>query len=268
MTLIAGFTCRDGLLICADMEEVGVGASKRKINKLFYRAVGDCVIIFTGSGSSAVIDNAIRRMDEAIKKGIGLSDSSEVQELVDKTLRTVYETYVWPNTRTDHDVKLLIGYSKHFEQQMWITHELVTSPEVRYVCAGIGEDLANYFADRLYHPAYSEQQMVRLATFIFREVKNNVTGVGQGTQMWMLPKVGHPKFYNWHETEILEKGLPPFQRALYEYGNEITGTSIFPLLPFTLDVPYVEVCKAGSSSGYLTGPGFVNPRKIKDLAFK
>ena len=37
MTLIAGFVSRDGLLICADMEEVGAGASKPKTTKLFYR---------------------------------------------------------------------------------------------------------------------------------------------------------------------------------------------------------------------------------------
>ena len=268
MTLIAGFNCRDGLLVCADMEEVGVGASKRKINKLFFRDIGGCKIVFTGAGSSAVIDNAIKRMDDEIRNGRAISGDSEVQDLVDSTLLTVYEKYVWPNLHVDHSINLLVGYSPPgtLTENLWITHDIVTTPEVRYVCAGIGQDLANYFADRLYHPHYSEQQMVRLATFIFRQVKQNISGVGQGTQMWMLRKGGDAKFYNYTEIEVLENGLPSFEVNLLDYSKVLLGRSIFPLLPFDLDVPYVEVCT--QEDGYFKGTGFRNPRKISELTFK
>jgi len=271
MTLIAGFISRDGLLICADMEEVGVGASKRKINKLFYRAFQGITpnihIVFTGAGSSAVIDNAIKRIDDAItKQAHDISNENAAQDLIDSTLRTVYEKYVWPNLRVDHDVKLVVAYSHGFEQRVWITHDIVTTPEVRYVCAGIGEDLASYFADRLYHPHYSEQQMVRLAAFIFKEVKANVSGVGQGTQMWMLRRNGTSLFYNWREIELIERTLPPFETTLLKYGWEITGPTIFPQLPFILDVPYVEVCK--ESNGALQGRGFYKPKEVKKLTFE
>ena len=274
MTLVAGFTCRDGILVCADMEEVGIGASKRKINKLFQRTIGgvpqqaDTHIVFTGAGSSAVIDNAIKRIDDAIAKGQDISNENAVQNLIDSTLVTVYEKYVWPNQRVDHDIKMIVGYSHGFDQRIWITHDIVTMPEARYVCAGIGEDLANYFADRLYNPHYSEQQMVRLATLIFKEVKANVSGVGQGTQMWMLRKNGKAQFYNWQEIVMVEKSLPPFESTLLKYGWDITGPAVFPLLPFILDTPYVEVCR-NSGDGILTGPNIYKPREIqKDLFLK
>jgi hypothetical protein len=229
-------------------------------------------VVFTGAGSSAVIDNAIRRMDDSLR-GLGTVaayDSKGVQDLIDSTLLTVYEKYVWPNLRTDHSINLLVGYSQGPEQQLWVTHDIVTTPELRYVCAGIGQDLANYFADRLYHPQYSEQQMVLLATAIFREVKRNVTGVGQGTQMWMLRKLATPKFYNHPEIEIIENNLPTVDGALYQYGKALTGPSIFPLLPFTLDVPNVELCyePEGQGKGYLTGPSIHAKREIKRLNFK
>jgi 20S proteasome alpha/beta subunit len=272
MTLVAGFTCRDGLLICADMEEVGVGASKRKINKLFYRDIGGVQVVFTGAGSSAVIDNAIQRMDDALRgRGAAVSyDAKGIQDLIDSTLLTVYEKYVWPNRQNDHSINMLVAYSHGLEQKLWITHDTVTTPEVRYACAGIGQDLANYFADRLYHPQYSESQMVLLATAIFREVKRNVTGVGQGTQMWMLRRMPPSKFYNYPEIDIIENTLPTVDGALYQYGKGLTGSSVFPLLPFTLDVPNVELCyePEGQGKGYLTGPSIHAKREIKRLDFK
>jgi 20S proteasome alpha/beta subunit len=273
MTLVAGFCGRDGILICADMEEVGVGASKRKINKLFCRTMGGVpqqtatCIVFTGAGSSAVIDNAIKRVDDAIARGSDISNENAAQDLIDSTLMSVYNKYVWPNQRVDHDIKLIVGYSHGFEQRLWITHDIVTMPEVRFVCAGIGEDLANYLADRLYHPQYSEPQIVRLAAFIFKEVKANVSGVGQGTQMWMLRKDGKTQFYDWREIEMVERSLPPFETTLLKYSWDITGPSVFPLLPFVLDTPYVEVCR-DSGSSVLTGPNIHKPREIKKLFLK
>ena len=177
----------------------GVATTKRTINKLFYRSYRtDYRLLLTESGSSAVIDNAIKRVDDGIK-AVDVADAVAVQDLIDSVLRSVYEKYIWPNLHTDHSIRLLVAHVCPMEQRLWVTTDTVTAPEVKYACAGIGEDLANYFADRLYHPHYSEQQMVRLATLIFKEVKRNVIGVGQGTQMWMLRDVGQDNFYPAHQ---------------------------------------------------------------------
>src|SRR5689334_483635 len=86
MTLIAGFFCRDGLLMCADMEE-STATSKRKLNKLFYRGVNDWQIVFTGAGSAAVIDNAIERFDDAIRKEVGSNSGEEwIEGLIDRII--------------------------------------------------------------------------------------------------------------------------------------------------------------------------------------
>lgn len=239
MTLIAGFFCKDGLLMCADMEEP-TATSKRKVNKLFYRGVNDWQIVFTGAGSAAVIDNAIKRLDDLIKEqGATNSGESWIEGLINAVLYDVHENYVWKSKQVDHAVSLLIGYSEGessltnlkgqpFKQRLWVTDEIVPAPEVKYVCRGIGQDLANYFADRLYHPFYSEEQAVKIAAFIFKEVKQNVPGVGQGTTMWLLPKFGlRGKAYSEYAIAGIEKTLPDFHAMLKEYRQKVTG----PLLP-------------------------------------
>jgi 20S proteasome alpha/beta subunit len=239
MTLVAGFFCRDGLLMCADMEET-TATSKRKLNKLFYRGINDWQIVFTGAGSAVVIDNAIKRLDDLIKEQGGTNfGESWIEGLINDVLYEVHENYVWKSQQVDHRVSLLIGYSEGassltdlksqpFKQRLWVTDDIVPAPEVKYVCKGIGQDLANFFADRLYHPFYSAEQAAKLAAFIFKEVKQNVSGVGQGTTMWLLPKFGgQAKAYSDHTIAEIEKTLPDFDTTLKEYGLKITG----PLFP-------------------------------------
>jgi 20S proteasome alpha/beta subunit len=264
MTLIAGFLGRDGLLMCADMEE-GDGVSKRKIVKLWFRTFGDTAVVLAGSGSAAVIDNAVERIDKALVARLGVSDEDALQDLVDETLRTVHEKYVWPNPRTDHSIQLMVGYSHEGKPRLWITQDTVTKPETRFACAGSGQDLANYLADRLYHPSYSEQQMVLVAAVIFREVKRNVAGVGQGTMMWMLPNSGAPRVYHFNELEVLEAGLPSFEVMFLGYRQDLTGP-LYPHLPFTVDVPYREICTM--EDGYFRGRSIPSAREIRRLTFK
>jgi 20S proteasome alpha/beta subunit len=268
MTLVAGFQCRDGLLMCADMEEV-TAASSRQISKLAYRATDGWSLVITGAGSAAVIENAIGRLWSLAPSKIAQYNEHQMQDLITGVLKTVHKKYIWPDIRHDHSINLIVGYASTngMQRALWVTHDLVPMPETKFVCAGIGEDLANYWADRLWHSNYSEAQAVRVATFIFHEVKTHVRDVGQGTEFWMLRRGGHNKKYPRHEIEQYEKGLPSLQWATLEYGRQLTGPTLFPQLPFILDVPYVEICDT-NANGVLTGPDIKLPRKIKQLTFK
>jgi 20S proteasome alpha/beta subunit len=269
MTLVAGFQCRDGLLICADMEEVS-GSSSRRISKLIYReAIGISTLVITGAGSGPVIDNAVDRIWSAATKKPFAYDAQKMQDLITRVLTTVHKKYIWPDPRTDHSVSLIIGYSDPtgMHQALWVTHDLVPMPEVKFVCAGVGEDLAKYWADKLWDPYYSEAQAVRVASFIFREVKSNVRDVGQGTEFWMLRKGGDKKKYSYQEVEVYENGLPSFQWNVLQHRRHLTGPTLFPQLPFTLDVPYVEISEA-DKDGVLRGPDMKLPKLIRKLAFK
>jgi 20S proteasome alpha/beta subunit len=268
MTLVAGFVCRDGILMCADMEQEE-GDSSRRVSKLSMRSLVDTwTYVTAGAGSAPVIDNAVKKLGLVTKDNLTQYDESKMEELMNLMLQGVYSKYVWPDQRTNHSINLIVAFSDatSLSQALWVTHDLVPMPERKFVCAGSGQDLANYFADQIWHPMYSEQQAVRVAAFIFQEVKNHVRGVGQGTEMWMLRKGGKNVFYNRHEIQLIEEGVSSFQRTLIDYGHSITGPSLFPILPFTVDVPYTELVK--NDGGMLKGRMFINARKIKQLTFK
>jgi 20S proteasome alpha/beta subunit len=233
MTLVAGFVCSDGLLLCADMEEVSGYTSKRKVNKLWYMNHSDHLYLAVGgAGSSPVLDRALGRI-QSKTRGMFNFDLSAMEQVLDTTLKEVHEKYIWPDTRSDHRISLLVGYSDHnsYTQQLWSTHDLVPAPVVSHVCIGQGADLANYFADRLFHYRYSEEQAVRLATFIFREVKEHVQNVGQGTEMCMLRfppdkdrrRLERLGYYKWEEIASIEATLPDFYAMLDEYGQKLIG---------------------------------------------
>lgn len=266
MTLVAGFNCRDGLLLCADMEQV-TGASSRRVSKLAMRCTtGSWCYSITGAGSGAVIDNCVDKIWDAMKSEPDYNEE-KMEDVLTEVLTKAHTKYVWPDKRNDHSISLIVAYTdmQSFRQKLWITYDLVPMPEVKHVCAGIGEDLANYLADQLWHPFYSEQQAVRMAAFIFKEVKEHVGNVGQGTEMWMLQKGGKTKFYNRHETALLESGLPSFERNIYDFGKEIIGP-LFPILPFTLSVPNKEICT--EDKNVFQGPKGIGAKDLGKLTFK
>jgi hypothetical protein len=127
-------------------------------------------------------------------------------------------------------------------QALWTTDDVVSAPEVRFACRGTGQELAEFLADKIWHAGRFEQQMVPIATFIFQEVQDHVPHVGLGTEMWSLRKDGSHKKYDKSEVGLIDKWLPDFDGAIEKFAQDLAGPTVLQL-PFTIDVPYKEVCR-------------------------
>ncbi len=225
MTLVAGFKCKDGLLVCADMEESFGATSKRQTGKMSRIDLwGECHVVVGGAGSSAAADLAAWR----IWKGLGILKSGQekpnedhVLEVVSESLKTVHEKYIWPDLKHDHSISLVVGMMHGTDASLWATHDLIPRPENFYACVGSGADIATYFADRLHDYCSNEQELVRIATFIFKEAKEAGYGVGLGTEMWMLRKNGTPHHYSCSDVKQIEGSIPSFEATLDRFRETL-----------------------------------------------
>jgi hypothetical protein len=198
MTAIAGFHCADGLLVCADMEESS-GYSKRSVRKLYHAQFGAgneaWEIVIGGAGSAIIIDNVIGRLGGLFAR-IVPPVGRRVGQAIEEVLLAVHKRYIWPNKSTNHEFRLLIGLSPRTsipkEQRFITTVDIVPAVEhqASHVSIGVGADMVNYFADRLFTESMASQEAIQLATFIFREVKEAVSDCGKKTEMWFLPNDG------------------------------------------------------------------------------
>jgi len=180
VTIAAGFHCKDGILICADREESS-GTSKKVAQKLVTLHADPWNMTVGTAGSAPVGDLAVKRLREAFIREFTVSmtdpyglyglEQKHEQVIID-VLTKLHEDHIWKNPKTDHSVKLIIGVSflKLNRQYLYLTEDNVPQPIDSYCCMGYGEDLCTYFAERLYHRQLSIEEMMLLASFIFREV--------------------------------------------------------------------------------------------------
>jgi 20S proteasome alpha/beta subunit len=193
VTLIVGLRCADGsVLMCADREQSDQVA-KRSVDKIFRVRLNQGTVLVAGAGRSSIVDNALMRLERALQtadsqRGNVLLDTH--RDVIETILYEIHEEYIWGRTdENERAIRVMVaasfisGGSAPFlygtDSDVLYSHQL-------YGCAGIGQDLAYYFVDKLYHHHLSREVAVLLAAFIFREVSQSVEGVGLGADMILL----------------------------------------------------------------------------------
>jgi len=229
MTLIAAFKCNEGTLIAADREET-TGTAKRSIRKIRPLAVSlrGVTVIAASAGNAATADVALERLEKQISDSESIP-IADYENLIRKAIVTVYRDYIWKNPDRDRDeldFSLLVSVTdpKSRQSLMYRTAGIVPQPIQAYVCIGSGEDFANYFADRLYHRAMDRRELIMLAGFIFREAKQAVRYVGQGTDLCFVFNDGGA-FHVMGDLERLEDKLPSFAGVVQKFWKD---TKVMP----------------------------------------
>lgn len=227
MTLIAGFRYADGgVVLCADREESRQTA-KRSVNKLFRILLRQGVTLIAGAGCSSILANTFMRLEAALQAAD--RDGSDLfqihRDVIHKVLRTIHEEFIWGYAdESERGIALIVAVafrSPHSIPFLYGTDRDVLYPHQLYGCAGIGEDLAYYFADKLFHQHLTRQAAVLLAAFIFREVSQSVASVGLGTDMMILAErdcLLHTIPPN--KVKELENDLPNVANAITKAWNE------------------------------------------------
>lgn len=232
VTIAAGFKCKDGLLICADREERS-GTSKKGVEKLFTVHAHPWNMTIATGGSAPVGDLAVDRLRKKFVSGFlkGIVNTSHTQgvraleetheQIIVDVLTKIYEEHVWKNPVVDHGIQLIIGLSflETQKQFLYLTHDNIPQRINAYCCLGYGEDLCTYFAERLYHPNLSKDEMILLAAFIFREINDAIQFCGKGTDMVLL-RPGELGMHIYpHGVELIQEPIPKFAEVVRSFWD-------------------------------------------------
>ncbi len=196
MTLIVGLFCTDALLFCSDHEEQTGIIGKRSVAKLYQTSTKYWSMLIATAGHSALCDVAWRQIQEAAKQS-GARFISDHQTIIGDVLAKLYEKYIFnkliPESKQhNRKISLIIGICSQQpgEQFLYKTDDEILHPHDHYACAGYGEDIAQYFLDRLYDHNLCEGEASTLMRFIIREAKASVQTVGGTTEMAAIHRSG------------------------------------------------------------------------------
>lgn len=215
MTLVAGFKCFGGVVLCADTQE---NAEDLKLwaEKLFYYNNEWCQAGFGGSGSSWIVDRLLERIGQEMddRRCDNLRDVTNcirfgLQEVYDKEIR------LHPDKDEDKRSELLIAVRPKMQQEvtMFRTNGPVMSEVVGlgYQVVGVGE-VVSYIAQNLYRHSLPISQGVTLAIHLVNLAKKYVDSVGGDTNVLILTSDGR---IGWESTELSER-----KEKFFEEFNE------------------------------------------------
>lgn len=228
MTLIAAFRSADGgIIVCADREESNSSA-KRSVEKMQRLSFTQGTFIIAGSGCSSILAVTFEQLTAALKAE-DERDGSDLflshRSTIVKVLRDIHQEFIWKqHDEDDRGIKLIIAAafkSPHSIPMLYCTDEEIVYPQQLYGCGGIGEELAYYFADKLWEPKLTKQEIVIMAAFIFREVSRSVAFVGLGTDMMCLTSQNQTiQTIPASKVKELDENLPEIRDVIVKAWNQ------------------------------------------------
>jgi len=227
MTLAMGIVAQDGIVVAADREE-GDGYVKNDRGKIacLLRGLQPAGrIAVSGAGHGPPLDEV-----SGILTNVFCEDKertpAEAKEALKRAHRAYYRKIILPFARQPIDerpeYKLIIGCcAGPTGKALFSTSRLACNEINDYDTVGVGSTIANLWLDKLYDNM-PVMAAIKLAAYVVYQVKNTVSGVGLGTNIFVLSmstnslfgKVNPAIIRRWEEVFMC---YPALERNIFSY---------------------------------------------------
>jgi len=195
VTIIAGFKCQGGVVLCSDTQETSEGA-KRNVTKLqcFQGPVisqdgqgmvnADLGLAICGAGYGPFIDKITSQAWDAVRH---VSDIWEASERVESMIKETYQEFgqIY-QTGACPQVDLIYGITKGGASSLFQAIGPVVK-KTTYASDGIGSYLANFLTTRMRGDGWlTIRQTIILAAYILFQAKEHVEGCGGDSHIAVL----------------------------------------------------------------------------------
>jgi hypothetical protein len=226
MTLVAGFKCKGGAVLCADTQETAEDI-KLWAEKLSHYEQGWCQAGFGGSGHGDMIEMLIHRIKAKMDKGY--DNIGQIRDCIRLALREGYEEEINPHPYPDEEkiVTLLIAVRPRSQQSVTLLKSTATVlHEVSaFEVIGVGE-LVRYVAHSLYSNELSISQGKTLGVHVVSLAKKFVNGVGGDIHALIVTSDGRIGVERVEFSQKQERFFEEFNAALTDLTLSCPDTSV------------------------------------------
>lgn len=205
VTIIAGFKCEEGVVVCADTQET-LGTAKRSVPKLRFEPfdnktetedhASNLAVAFCGAGDGPFIDKLVNEAWRAAKQQPDLPSVCDAIEesIVRQYMRfgKVYQSGACP------EVQLIYGVKMDGESRLFDASGPIVNEKHEYDSGGQGHYMADFLASKMHHTHLNIRQCAILAAYVLHEAKDHVDGCGGDSQIAVLRNKGTCGTVGWH----------------------------------------------------------------------
>jgi 20S proteasome alpha/beta subunit len=191
MTIAAGFPCSDGLVLCADTQEIIYSYAKVNTQKMTQIKSPHFNVAFTGAGDTGLLETTI----QAMVKALILSDPKphsivEVEETLRGVLVETFDRHVAPYYQFPLDERptadLLIGVQYDGMTSLFRAYGTSFFQTYEPQCVGAGVVLGKSLIAQLFDNSMSIARGWLVALYVLNQAKTWVDGCGGNTDILLL----------------------------------------------------------------------------------
>jgi 20S proteasome alpha/beta subunit len=193
MTLIAGFRCNDGFVICADAQET-VGDFRVAVQKIEPKTLGNFEMVIGGSGNNGdVIDAAIYFLEETVEDAPEKS-VADLKIIIEKRLKEFLSSEVVTKTVSEQDrlPQFLIALRSRITSEIgaWRSALDKLIPIKDHALIGCAKDVYKHVVKERYSTSISITRAILLGIDVFRLAKETSNYIGGPTSVVIVRPAG------------------------------------------------------------------------------
>jgi 20S proteasome alpha/beta subunit len=230
VTVLAGFRCRKGLVLCADTQET-VGVAKRHVPKLRFEEISGAIKGLTGNDLGVAFCGATNNgafVDKLVNSAwaaalVGGDDIESVCGAIEKSIQETYKHFgriYQPGYLPD--AELIYGVKLKGQSRLFNALGPAVNEKDEYCTGGIGTYMADFLAARMYSVGLTVQQCVILAAYILFQTKEHVDGCGGKSHIAILREDGPSGLVDSQRIEAITENV---QKADLQLGNLLLASS-------------------------------------------
>jgi hypothetical protein len=189
VTIIAGFQCVDGILICSDTEQSWSSTSKSQVKKVPLYQLGKMTIGVGGAGDGSLCDFVAQDLAKYLVRTS--YDWKNIEAGLNAYAQNIFSQHVMPYAsfpvESIPDISFLIAITMDGEAHLfkWERNFLYAIPPMHHTAIGIGIVQAEQLLSEIQF-YYPYEQMLFFATRMMYKVKQLVQGCGGKTEVVFL----------------------------------------------------------------------------------
>jgi 20S proteasome alpha/beta subunit len=188
MTLVAGWKCRDGLVMAADTE-ISHGLICFQGHKLA-QFHGDYDLIIGGAGDGSYIDMTAQKIRDSVN-ALSSPTFADIKSVTESTIYQMYSDHIFKFWRPDDsdcpEMSLVVGVKDSRSEFGLLASEGTTVSEIgECIFSGSGSQVAEHLSERLFRPRLPVAAVAHIAQQFFRDIKGKAVGVGGNTEIISL----------------------------------------------------------------------------------
>lgn len=183
MTIVAGFKCKDGIVLCADTQET-IEHTKIQTPKLRfeprdeenYDGTDELMTVFAGAGQGPFIDKLIDRAWEDVQLATNFDEACDEAE---KSIKLTYKEYgqIFQNGYCPY-AELIYGIKMNGKSALFRADGAVVNEKKEYTAGGTGLYLSNFLCSRMYSRNFTIPQAIILASYVLFQAIEHLDGCG------------------------------------------------------------------------------------------